>query len=492
MIRSAGILMPVSALPSEYGIGTLGEEAEKFIDFLAESGQTYWQILPTGPTGFGNSPYQSLSSFAGSHYLIDLKKLIEQGLLEKKKADALDWGKDPEEIDYGKLYNHRLKVLRKACARLALKHPEDYLRFITEEKSWLYDYAVFMAIKEEQKGAAWHQWPAELRNHKSEAVRKEAERLKDEVVFWQRVQYLFYTQMKEVKAYAEKKGIQIIADLPFYVAADSIDVWSHPEQFELDGEYRMTYCAGMPGGQKWGNPLFRFDQMRNDNYSWWIERCMHQFRFADVLRIDHFRGFESYYAVDMHNDAHSHWRKGPGLEIFRRLEEKAGKRQMILEDLGELTPEFIAMVKESGYPGMRILEYAFDPNDPGSFYMPFQYIQNSVVYTGTHDNDTLAGWISDPQNKKRIERAREYLGAGKTGDMRTAMLKCAYASVSDLAIVQMQDVLGLDSSHRTNDPSAEGNHWSFRIKKGSYDRKTAEQLKEWMLLYCRNNWNAKV
>ncbi len=499
MIRSAGVLLSLTSLPSPYGIGTMGESAREFVDFLADAGQTYWEILPVGPTGFGNSPYQPLSSFAGNPYLIDLDELVKDGLLKEKDLKGIKWGKDPEHADYGVLYNERYQVLKKACARLPLFHPEEYFAFLEKEKGWLKDYAVFMAIKNDRKGAAWFSWPEELRRHDSEEVKREAVRLYEDVIFWQRLQYLFFRQYDALKKYANDRGILLIGDLPFYMANDSIDVWSHPEQFELDHSFEMTFTSGMPGygeddpGQKWGNPLFNWNRMRSEGYDWWIRRTEFQFRLCDVLRIDHFKGYESYYAIPAQDkDARNgHWEKGPGLELFRRMEERLGKKPLILEDLGVLTPEFLQMVKDSGYPGMRILEYAFDPNDPGSIYMPFQYDKNCVVYTGTHDNDTLAGWMKDKNNKPRIERAKKYLNLTREEGYANGILRAAYASPADLAVIPLQDLLGLGSEARMNDPSGSTNPWSWRTLPGSCTEKLAASLKERMLLYCRNNWNVK-
>ncbi len=499
MIRSAGILMPVTSLPSPYGIGTFSKEAREFVDFLALAGQTWWQILPLGPTGFGNSPYQSLSSYAGNPYLIDLETLIEEGYLKKEEVEDVDWFVEETEVDYGIMYKERYKVLRLACDRLPLKHPDDYLEFLKEEGDWLKDYAVFMAIKDDMKGESWIKWPRELRDHRNPQVAMEAERLKDDVLFYERIQYFFYKQMKALKKYANSRGIQIIGDLPFYVATDSIDIWSHPEQFDMDSEFRLSHVsgfppdAGTPEGQKWGNPLFNWDRMRNEDYAWWMNRAQHQLEMYDCLRIDHFQGYERYFAIGA-NDAPAKgaWRKGPGLDLFRRMEARLGKQTIIVEDLGQLTPEFIAMVKESGYPGMRIIEYAFDPNDPGSIYMPFQYEKNTVAYTGTHDNDTLYGWLVNPDNKPRIDRAIKYLGLNDDEGYDWGILRAVYGSVSDLAIIQMQDLLMLDSECRMNDPSGKGKPWTWRMKAGALDKELALKLKEKMLLYCRNNWNAKV
>ena len=498
MIRSAGILMPITSLPSPYGVGTMGKSAREFIDFLVDAGQTYWQILPAGPTGYGNSPYQSLSSYAGNTYLIDLDDLIKDGLLEKKEVESVVWFKDEEHVDYGILYNERNKLLHKATDRLAIRHPQEYLEFLKTEYYWLHDYAVFMAIKDHEQGKPWTQWPYELRRCTNDEVRAMAETCKDEVIFYERVQYLFYKQMRAMKKYANDSGIQIIGDLPFYIAADSIDVWSHPEQFEMNDQNEMTFVSGFapdggnPHGQKWGNPLFNWERMKQENYRWWIDRIKFQSKLYDVIRIDHFRGYESYFAIPANDpDAtNGHWRKGPGLDVFKKMEEQLGKLQIIVEDLGQLTPDFLAMVKESGYPGMKILEYAFDPNDPGSLYMPFQYDHNSVVYTGTHDNDTLTGWKNDPHQKARIKRAAEYLGLNEEEGFTWGMLRAAYSSTSDLAIVQMQDLLELGSEARFNDPSGKSPAWTWRCLKGAYNAKLAKKLKEKMLLYCRNNWQA--
>ena len=493
MIRSAGVLMPVFSLPSKHGIGTLGQSAFDFIDFLAESGMTYWQMLPMGPTGFGNSPYQSLSSYAGNPYFIDLDELVKEGLLKEKEIEAEDWGKNPDKVDYGAIYKASQNVLKKACQRIPYQHPQDYFDFLDQEGDWVRDYAVFMAIKNERNGASWQTWPAELRNHDSVEVQEEAERLKDEVCFYERVQYLYWKQMKQVRAYAKERGIQIIGDLPFYAAEDSIDVWANPEQFDLDENYKMTYVSGFPDGQKWGNPLFDWDRQRQDGYDWWIRRAQHTLESCDVLRIDHFQGYQKFYAVPAEGKAEDgEWRQGPGLELFHKLEERVGQKQIIVEDLGQLTDEFRQMIRESGFPGMRILEYAFDPNDPGSLYMPFQYERNTVVYTGTHDNNTLIGWKNDPDQKARVERATEYLGLNKEEGFTWGMLRAAWASVSDLAIVQMQDLLEVGEEGRMNNPAGGKDPWTWRCREKDFDPELAKKIREKLQLYCRYNWNAKT
>lgn len=488
MKRSAGVLMHVSSLPSPFGIGTLGKEAYKFIDFLGDAGQTYWQMLPLGPTGYGNSPYQSLSSFAGNPYLIDLGLLCEDGLLKKEEIDAYDWGNDAIHVDYGKLYENRYSVLKKACNRLSNKYQKEYLDFIQEEKSWLKDYAIFMAIKQDRNGQSWIEWPQELRNHLSNEVKEEAYRLYDSVMFYVRIQFLFYQQLKALKKYANEKGIQIIGDLPFYIASDSSDVWVNPEQFCIDKtNYQMLEVSGMPNGQKWGNPLFDWNQMEKDNYAWWIKRVEHLQQGCNVIRIDHFQGYHSFYAIPVDGESKDgHWVKGPGLKPFQKLEEVCGKVDIIVEDLGYLNDEFKQMIKESGYPGMRILEYAFEETDPYSLYMPFNHEKNSVVYTGTHDNHTILSWSKC--EKKRVQRMCEYLG-GNQNDIVDLMLRCMYASPSNVAIAQMQDWLGLDDTSRMNDPENYQNAWCFRIQKDALTTTLAKKMKRMMLLYARNNWD---
>ncbi len=494
MNRSAGVLMHITSLPSPYGIGTMGKEAYAFVDFLAEAGQTYWQMLPTGPTGYGNSPYQALSSYAGNPYLIDLDLLCEEGLLEQEELEEINWGNDEEHVDYGKLYDHRFQVLRQACSLLPTKDPKEYFAFLKEEKNWLKDYAIFMAIKDDRKGEAWVNWPQELRNHKSEAVQQEALRLTDSVMFYTRVQYLFYKQLKALKKYANEKGIQIIGDLPFYIAADSSDVWVSPEQFVMDeNTFQIKEVSGMPcdnanpNGQKWGNPLFDWEKMKNDGYTWWCERVKHVLQGCDVLRIDHFQGYHSYFSVPSSGEAKDgHWVNGPGLAPFHKLEEQIGKTEIIVEDLGYLSEEFKQMIKQSGYPGMRILEYAFDQNDTYSLYMPFNHEKNSVVYTGTHDNSTILSWAKN--EKARASRMCAYLGTdGK--DVVDTMLRCMYASASNVAIAQIQDWLKLDDSSRMNDPSNGKDAWCFRVKKGALNSTLAKKMKAMMLMYARNNWN---
>ena len=486
MIRSAGILMPITSLPSPYGVGTLGKEAREFIDFLVDAGQSYWQILPVGPTGYGNSPYAAVSSFAGNPYLIDLDELVEEHYLDEEDLIPLQNIKDPTHVDYGMLYRVKMPILMKAADRMPRVMPTDYFTFLKDNAYWLKSYAVFMAIKEQQEGRSWQEWPDPLRRKDKEAILALIPSLHEKISRYERIQYFFFKQMTAIKKYANDRGIRIIGDLPFYVALDSVDVWAAPEQFCLDEDRKPVVCAGMPG-QKWGNPLYDWDRMKADDYAWWIARAWAQYRYCDVLRLDHFQGFLKYYAVKMEGDGQGAWCQGPGLAPLRKLRERYGECEMIAEDLGELSPELIAMVKASGCPGMKILQYAFDENDPGSCYMPFRYEANAVVYTGTHDNDTMIGWIK--HEPVRAKRAAVYLDH-PLQDIDLAIMKCGYASVCDLAMVQAQDLLRVDSKSRTNDPAGDPDNWCWRAKKGAFTPMMAHALAEDMKLYCRYNWTA--
>jgi len=483
--------LPIASLPSRYGIGTMGKAARQFIDFLSEARQTYWQILPIGPTSYGDSPYSSFSSYAGNPYFIDLDDLAEEGLLKKSEYAHENWGADPGRVDYGLLYQKRFSVLRRATDRMAQVQPAEYQEFLNREKSWLNDYAMFMSIKQKLGGKALNQWPKDLRQRDPESLRGIKRELADEITFWIRVQYLFFRQWQKLRDYAHSRNIQIIGDIPIYVAADSVDVWANPGQFQLDQDGMPKEVAGCPpdgfsaDGQLWGNPLFDWDAMKKDGYSWWIKRIRHQMRFYDVLRIDHFRGFASYYAIPARdsNARGGRWRKGPGLEFFEEVSRRIGKVDIIAEDLGFLTPDVIQMVKDTGYPGMKVLEFAFDTRDTGSGYLPHTYARNCVVYAGTHDNDTINGWMKNAP-KSSVRRAIEYLHLDPKEGYHWGMMRGAYESVADVAIMQVQDLLGLGTEARTNIPSTTGN-WTWRCLPGQLKKSLARKLAEWMELYGR-------
>ncbi len=492
MNRRAGILMPISALPSPYGIGTLGKEACRFIDFLEKAGQSYWQILPTGPTGYGDSPYQSFSAFAGNPYFIDLDLLKKDGLLKAEEYQNIDWGSDPQRVDYGTIYNHRFAVLHLAADRLRKHLPDDYEDFCRQNAFWLDDYALFMAEKDVHQGVSFMEWEPSLRKHNPKTVAKETERLKDQIEFWKLIQYLFRRQWNDLRDYAHHHGIQLIGDVPIYVSPDSSDLWGHPDLFQLDRSGKPTEVAGCPpdgfaaDGQLWGNPLYNWNRMKKDGYQWWAQRIAYQFTMIDVLRIDHFRGFESYYAIPFGEKTarNGRWKKGPGIEFFRTIEKKLGHLDIIAEDLGFLTPEVIQMVKETGYPGMKVLEFAFDPRDTGSDYLPHKYTHNCVVYTGTHDNETVNGWMKNSP-KEYTKRAIEYLNLSKSEGYHWGFLRGAYESVGDLVVMQYQDLLGLGDEARFNVPSTTGNNWVWRTVKGSWNNALAKKLYHFTMIYDR-------
>ena len=491
-MRRAGILLHLSSLPSPYGIGSMGEQAREFVNFLAAGGQSFWQILPLGQTSYGDSPYQSFSSYAGNPYFIDLDTLAGEGLLEEQEYRDLDWGGDGERVDYGVLYERRYPVLRQACARLLEGEDAGFAAFCREQESWLEDYALFMALKERHGGGCWQEWPEEERLRRPQALEKARRELGAETDFWKGVQYLFHSQWMALKAYANGKGISIIGDLPIYVAADSADVWANPEQFQLDEEGRPIQVAGCPpdaftaDGQLWGNPLFDWERMKEEGYRWWLDRIAYQFRLFDVLRIDHFRGFDAYYAIPYGETTarNGKWRKGPGLDFFQTVEEKLGKRAIIAEDLGFLTPSVHRLLRDTGYPGMKVLQFAFDSRERGSDYLPHCYPTHCVVYTGTHDNDTIQGWMASAP-RKTAAYAREYLRLTKGEGYHWGMMRSAWASPAELAVMQMQDLLGLDSRARMNTPSTLGDNWQWRCPPGCFTPKLARRLRREMKVYQR-------
>ena len=482
-MRRCGILMPISALPSPYGIGTLGAEARNFADFLAAGGQSCWQLLPVGPTSYGDSPYQSFSSFAGNPYFIDLDLLAADGLLEPSEFQNLDWGGDRSRVDYGLLYQNRYPVLRRACARLLAQNRPDFAVFCREQADWLEDYALFMALKEAHGGASWFQWPEELRLRRPAALERAREDLAGETAFWKAVQYLFFCQWDALKSYANGLGVSIIGDLPIYAAGDSADVWAAPEQFQLDEKGLPIEVAGCPpddfaqDGQLWGTPLFDWERMKEEGYAWWLRRIAFQFRLYDTLRIDHFRGFDSYYAIPYGEATarNGRWRPGPGIDFFRTVNRVLGKKDVIAEDLGFLTPSVHRLLKDSGYPGMKVLECAFDSRDTGSGYLPHCYPANCVAYTGTHDNDTVQGWMATAP-KKDVAYAKAYLRLSAREGYHWGMIRSILGSPAGLAVIQFQDLLGLGSEARMNTPSTLGNNWRWRTLPGSFDEKLSRRL----------------
>ncbi|MCM1211213.1 MAG: 4-alpha-glucanotransferase [Blautia sp.] len=490
-MRKSGVLLPVSSIPSKYGIGTFSKQAYEFIDLLSQAGQTYWQILPLGPTGYGDSPYQSFSTFAGNPYYIDLETLIEEGLLTKKDCDQYDFGDNAEYVDYEKVYLSRFKVLRTAFENSHIEEDEQFLEFVHDNSYWLDDYALYMAVKNSFDGISWNEWDEDIRLRKKEALDSYRKKYRQEILFYQFQQFYFAKQWFALKAYANQKKIQIIGDIPIYVAFDSADTWANPELFQLDESCTPIGVAGCPPdafsstGQLWGNPLYRWDYHKETNYAWWMKRIAYCYELYDVVRIDHFRGFDEYYAIPYGDPTaeFGKWEPGPGYDIFKTMRETLGKKPVIAEDLGFLTKSVIKLVKKTGFPGMKILQFAFDSREE-SDYLPHNYIANSIVYTGTHDNDTIVGWYQS-MNRRDRAFAKRYLNIHSTRDIQWEFIRAAMASVSDTCIIPMQDYLGLGTEARINVPSTLGTNWKWRMLPGAFDEALAERIREMTKLYGR-------
>lgn len=480
-MRGSGILLHITSLPNPYGIGTVGKCAFEWIDFLEKAGQKYWQILPTTPAGEGNSPYSSYSAFAGNPLFIDLERLIEQGLLQKQECDVVDFGENEQRIDYNKVIAGKYALLKKAYKQFT--PGEDYAAFQKRNRAWLPDYALYMSLKEQFDDAPWHQWAQDIRLREPTALNKWTETLAPEIGFWGFVQFTFYQQWFEMKAYANNKNVSIIGDIPIYAAMDSADVWANGELFLLDQCGQPTDVAGVPPdafaatGQRWGNPLYNWDYMKQNQYAWWVERVRQTAAVCDITRIDHFRGFDEYYAIPAADQTaeFGKWRKGPGLELFTLINQALGHPKIIAEDLGVITKSVRALLKASGYPGMKILEFAFD-SDWKNPYLPYNYTSdNTVVYTGTHDNDTVCGWYASCSSATR-RFARKYLGIRKGEQPHWKFIRCAYSTCANLAVVQMQDFLGLGSEARMNVPSVENGCWSWRLGPGALPDALASRI----------------
>ena len=493
MKRSSGILMPISSLPSPHGIGTLGAEARKFVDFLADAGQSWWQILPVGPTSYGDSPYQSFSAYAGNPYLIDLDLLCEDGLLTPAEVNAVSWGTDPARVDYSAIYNGRFPLLHLAMERGWERDADKVKAFSEENDAWLPDYALFMALKRHFGMSAWTEWPdADIRLRRPEAVARYREKLADDIRLFTYIQYLFFRQWEALRSYAHEKGIGIIGDLPIYVAMDSADVWADPRAFQLDERNVPAEVAGVPpdyftaDGQLWGNPLYDWDAMKADGYTWWIRRIAGASRLYDILRIDHFRGLESYWAVPYGETTAKvgRWVKGPGMDLMNVLTEKFPNIQFIAEDLGYLTPEVRQLLEDSGLPGMKVLQFAFDSREAAN-YLPHTYPRHCVCYAGTHDNSTLMGW-KDEAAPADIAMAREYLGLHDEEGFNWGVLRGGQSSVADLFIAQMQDYLGLGSEARMNTPGILGGNWQWRMLPGQITDELTARIARMTSLYGRS------
>lgn len=487
-MRSSGILMHITSLPGPYGIGTMGQQAYKFVEFLEKAEQSWWQILPLSPTGYGDSPYQSASAFAGNPYLIDLDFLAKDGLLLPEEYCDLQWNIRDTAVDYGLIWQHRQSVLRKAYGRFT--GGEAFDNFCRENSSWLADFSLFMALKDRFGGAPWYQWDTPLKHRESDALWNARQELKDEIRFYNFQQYMFLRQWQSLKDYAAQKGIQIIGDVPIYVPLDSADVWSNPEGFLLDENLQPTAVAGCPpdafseDGQLWGNPLYNWEAMRKDGYSWWLHRLAHAGKLYDVVRLDHFRAFEAFWSVPYGdtNARGGRWVKGPDMDFIRAVKKGLPKLPIIAEDLGFLTQEVLDLRDASGFPGMKVLQFAFDSMDD-SQYLPHNYIPNTVCYTGTHDNMTTAQWLESLPEEVRVY-ASNYMGLQGENDV-WGVIRAAHSSVSQLCIVPMQDYLELGGETRMNFPGTTGTNWTWRALGGFADETLAKRIAAVTRLYYR-------
>lgn len=490
--RGAGILMPISALPSTYGIGTLGEEGYIFVDFLKRIGCSYWQVLPVGPTSYGDSPYQSFSAFAGNPYFIDLDYLFKEKLLMKEEVNGLNWSETSDCIDYAGIYEKRFKVLKMAFQRSKHEATKEFKKFCDDNSYWLDDYSFYMAVKCHFDNKEWSHWDDDIRYRKPEAIEKYTKLLNEEIRFWKFCQFKFRKQWDKLKAYANKNGIQIVGDIPLYVSADSSDVWVHGDLFELDERKNPINVAGVPpdafsaSGQRWGNPLYRWDVMEENDFSWWRERMKMSAKLYDVIRIDHFIGVVNFYSIPSScpTAMEGEWREGPGKKLTDVIQESIGDAKIIAEDLGIVTPNVRALIEETGYPGMKILEFGLE--GPGNHeYLPHNYKKtNLIAYTGTHDNETLVGFLYNKTDKE-LEFACRYFNVSAREDLPYAIIRVLYSSIADVVIVQMQDLLKLDNSARMNFPSTIGGNWQWRMKKEQYKELDEKKLAEYADLFAR-------
>jgi len=489
-MRRSGILMHITSLASPYGIGTFGADAEAFVDWLVAAGQKYWQILPLSPTGYGESPYQSFSTFAGNPLLIDLDDLVANGLLTKAACDQADYGADPSFVDFDKVYRSKMRLLNEAFK--SFTEDVGYLAFVQEEAEWLDDYALFMAVKEQYNLQSWQTWDKELRFRKADAVKKARDDFAERISFWKFIQYTFMRQWQKLKRYANKNGIKIIGDLPIYVALDSADVWSNTDLFLLNVDCVPTKVAGVPPdffsktGQLWGNPLYNWERMKKEKYLWWIKRVKKCAELYDTIRIDHFRAFDTYYAIDYGEKTaiNGKWEIGPRMDFFNAISAALGDIDIIAEDLGEVFDSVTELLRDSGFSGMKILQFGFNPENADSDHLPHHYPYNCVTYTGTHDNSTLKGWFKNEKAETR-RMFKNYLKPAFLESINHAAFRSLYQSRAKLVVLPMQDVLGLYDTARMNRPSTLGGNWIWRMKKGKNNMKLAGKLNGLVKTYFR-------
>ncbi len=492
-MRTAGVLLGIESLPSDYGIGCFSKEAYDFVDALSESSLSLWQILPLGPTSYGDSPYSSFSTFAGNPYFIDPKALADKKYISLTELNAYDFGGDKRYIDYGRIFESRFRMLKKAFKSSGIEKTKGFKDYVKRNAFWLKDYALFMAIKDHSDGKSWFLWEDALRLRKASALKKAREMYAEDILFYEFQQYEFEEEWKKLKKYANGKGIKIVGDIPIYVAPDSADAWGNPELFKFDRDMKPEAVAGCPPdafsatGQLWGNPLYDWKYHKESGFEWWIKRLKRVFELYDIVRIDHFRGFDEYYSIPYGEKTavSGHWEKGPGYALFDKMKKELGEREVIAEDLGYLTDSVRKLLKRTGYPGMKILEFAFD-HSGDSDYLLHNCTKNSVIYTGTHDNDTCLGWYRSLSKKDR-SFADKYLEIKdeKDAEISWKFIRAAMMSVSDCCIIPMQDFLGIGSEGRINTPSTIGDNWKWRMGKKDFSRKLRKRIAEMIRLYRR-------
>lgn len=483
--RSAGILLPVSSLPSPYGIGTLGKEAYAFVDMLAAAEQRYWQVLPVGPTSYGDSPYQSYSAFAGNPYFIDLDMLAAEGLVSKEEIASYQWSDTDSYVSYDRIYQCRYPLLYLAYTRSGHRDSPEYREFVKKHgRIWLEDFALYCACKKYFEQKPWTEWDVGAKFRDEDTLEELQGRLRDEIDFQMFMQFKFREQWESLKQYANEKGIEIIGDIPLYMALDSADVWAHPELFKLDADLEPTYVAGCPpdafsaSGQLWGNPIYDWKRHEEDGFAWWRARMQANASLYDVIRIDHFIGIVRYYNIPAADETalNGMFEWGPAKRLTDAIDAAIGEKKVIAEDLGLMIPEVRELLSETGYPGMKVLQFAFD-GDENNDHLPFRYGHNCIVYSGTHDNETLAGFCAD-QPQKVVRRLYSYFDAAGCGDVRQKVIRGMYASTADVAVLTVQDILGLGNEARMNTPSTLGDNWKWRLAPGQL---TAELLEELQL-----------
>ncbi len=489
--RSSGVLMHITSLPGPYGIGSMGRYGKQFIDFLKNAGQRYWQILPVGPTGYGNSPYQAFSAFAGNPFIIDIEQLIEVNYITAKEVEGYDLDGDPERIDYDKIIANKVALLKECYKTFKATHDTSEMDTFKQAHHWIDEYSLFMALKDYHHQRPWQEWAEGYRLRDEKILETFRKSHGDAIEFWVFLQWVFYKQWTALKTYANACGVEIIGDMPIYVSSDSSDTWAHPDLFYFDKSSKPVAVAGCPPdafsdtGQLWGNPLYDWAKNEATGFKWWIDRMTSSMELYDVIRIDHFRGFESYWEIPAGDETaqNGKWVKGPGMKLFDAIHQAIPSMRIIAEDLGFLTQEVIELVKDSGYPGMKVLQFAFDSREE-SDYLPHNYDSHCIVYTGTHDNDTVMGWF-DSAAKEDVAMAIEYLALTKEEGYHWGYIRGAWSSVAETAIAPMQDFLGLGRDHRMNIPSTIGGNWEWRVKEKDLSGVLAKRMRQLTKIYGR-------